>query len=208
MASARLVFALALTALMAAATIVGAAPSPGPGHSLSTVRLAVRHATSAAAWRPPSAEHPLGTVLVAALDEHLRRGDLDVPSRERSATLREVDAAKGDIVSTVRLAASITGYGLRVAATPLGAIVLSGGTDEDHAPVHVWILDSKLRVKRSVTFGRTGTDGNASADGDTAVVSYRFWTTIAGEQRRRQAIETYSLSSGARLGAARPGPAA
>lgn len=99
-----------------------------------TVRLAVRHATSAAAWRPPSAEHPLGTVLVAALDEHLRRGDLDVPSRERSATLREVDAAKGDIVSTVRLAASFTGYGLRVAATPLGAIVLSGGTDEDHAP--------------------------------------------------------------------------
>lgn len=57
------------------------------------------------------------------------------------------------------------------------------------------------RVRSSVVFGRSGTDGNASADGDTAVVSYRFWTTINGEQRRRQAVETFSLSSGARMGA-------
>lgn len=201
MAQLRTVIVAVLAALIVAANPAWGKPSPGAGHTLQTVRLAVRHSTSAAPWRPPSAAHPLGTILLASLDDLSPAGSFSVASHERAPTLREIDAAKGDIIATHRLATRVTGYGLRVATTPRGAIVISGGSDEDHAPVRARILDSKLRVRSSVVFGRSGTDGNASADGDTAVVSYRFWTTINGEQRRRQAVETFSLSSGARMGA-------
>ncbi len=200
MAPLRVIFTLVAATLILAPNAAWARPTPAPGHELSTVSLAVRHATSAAPWASPTAEHPLGTVLVASLDEPLRTSSLDPPSRERIPTVREIDVARGDIMATQRLAKSVTGYGLRIAATPRGAIVISGGSDEDYSPARIWILDRRLRVKTSLALGRDATDGNASADGDTAVLGYRFWTTINGEQRHREGVETFSLSSGARLG--------
>ena len=55
MAQLRTVIVAVLAALIVAANPAWGKPSPGAGYTLQTVRLAVRHSTSAAPWRPPSA---------------------------------------------------------------------------------------------------------------------------------------------------------
>ena len=113
--------------------------------------------------------------------------------------LHEVDVQSGKVLSSKSLATSVMGFGLRVAATSRGAIVVAGGDDEDHAPIKIWVLDDKL-PRSTHEPGRDGIDANVSDEGDTAVVTYRFPSTINGSHTERQAVTTFRLPTGARLG--------